>query len=34
MMCTDESLQKVIKAMKFSHPYEEVAYTVIKMEEQ
>tara|TARA_B100001079_G_scaffold265940_1_gene272368 strand:- start:100 stop:411 length:312 start_codon:yes stop_codon:yes gene_type:complete len=34
MMCTDENLQKVIKAMKFSHPYEEVAYTVIKMEEQ
>jgi hypothetical protein len=25
-------LQMVIEAMKFAHPYEQVAYTVIKME--
>jgi hypothetical protein len=25
-------LQIVIEAMRFAHPYEEVAYTVIKME--
>ena len=34
MMCIDDSLELVIKAMKFAHPYEEVAYTVIKMENQ
>ena len=32
MMCVDDHLDSVIKAMKFSHPYEEEAYTVIKME--
>ncbi|RUM78859.1 MAG: NGG1p interacting factor NIF3 [Candidatus Thioglobus sp.] len=32
MMCVDDNLQMVIEAMKFAHPYEEVAYTVIKME--
>jgi len=33
MMCTNEHLDSVIKVMKFSHPYEQVAYSVIKMEE-
>ncbi|RUM85067.1 MAG: NGG1p interacting factor NIF3, partial [Candidatus Thioglobus sp.] len=32
MMCVDDNLQMVIEAMKFAHPYEEVAHTVIKME--
>ena len=32
MMCVDDNLQMVIEAMKFAHPYEQVAYTVIKME--
>jgi len=34
MMCVDDNLGLVIEAMKFAHPYEEVAYTVIKMENQ
>ena len=32
MMCADECVEEVIKAMKFAHSYEEVAYTVFKME--
>ena len=33
MLCIDEYLDRVINAMKFAHPYEQVAYTVIKMED-
>ena len=33
MLCIDEYLDSVINAMKFAHPYEQVAYTVIKMED-
>ena len=32
MICVDDNLQLVIEAMKFAHSYEQVAYTVIKME--
>lgn len=32
MMCIDDKLDLVIETMKFTHPYEEVAFTVIKME--
>ncbi|MDD9888861.1 MAG: NGG1p interacting factor NIF3 [Gammaproteobacteria bacterium] len=32
MVCTESSLQGVIEAMKSSHPYEEVAYCVMRME--
>jgi hypothetical protein len=31
MVCTEENLHQVIKAMKKTHPYEEVAYAIIKM---
>ena len=34
MMCVDDNLKMAIEAMKFAHPYEEVAYTVTKMENQ
>ncbi|SMN15914.1 Bsu YqfO NIF3/CutA domain [uncultured Candidatus Thioglobus sp.] len=34
MICVDDHLPRVLEAMKFAHPYEEVAYTVIKMENQ
>ncbi len=33
MLCVDDNLDLVIEAMKFSHPYEQVAYTVLKMED-
>lgn len=33
MVCADEYLRKVIDAMKQNHPYEEVAYHVLKCEE-
>ena len=32
MICADDNLDLVIEAMKLSHPYEEVAFSVIKME--
>lgn len=32
MMCVEDNLQIVIEAMKFAHPYEQVAYSVYKME--
>jgi len=32
MLCVDDNLDLAIKAMKFSHPYEQVAYNIIKME--
>lgn len=32
MMCTSDSLNAVISALKKKHPYEEVAYCVVKME--
>ena len=31
MVCEDEYIDGVIKAMKASHPYEEVAFSVLKM---
>ncbi|MBE8189741.1 MAG: NGG1p interacting factor NIF3 [Candidatus Thioglobus sp.] len=34
MACADENLDLVIKSMKSAHPYEEVAFSVIKMEKQ
>ncbi len=34
MICTNDKLQQALEAMKTSHPYEEVAYTVIKMDNQ
>jgi hypothetical protein len=32
MMCPTDSLNAVISALKKEHPYEEVAYCVVKME--
>ena len=32
MLCVDEHVEQVISAMKFAHPYEQVAYSVFKME--
>lgn len=32
MLCTEATIEPVISAMKFAHPYEQVAYTVVKME--
>jgi len=32
MMCVEDNLQIVIEAMKFAHPYEQVAYSVYKMD--
>ncbi|MDC9727189.1 MAG: NGG1p interacting factor NIF3 [Candidatus Thioglobus sp.] len=34
MVCIDDNLQRALEAMKFAHPYEQVAYTVIKMDNQ
>ena len=34
MICTNDKLQQALEVMKTSHPYEEVAYTVIKMDNQ
>ena len=31
MLCHDECLQRVVTAMKQSHPYEEVAYSILKI---
>jgi hypothetical protein len=33
MMCDEKNIKKVIKAMKDSHPYEEIAFSIIKMED-
>ena len=32
LVCAEEFLSKVVEALKTSHPYEEVAYGVIRME--
>jgi len=32
MVCAEECITQVIRAMKDSHPYEEVAYSVIRTE--
>ena len=32
MVCVEESIEEVVRAMKGSHPYEEVAYSVIRIE--
>ena len=32
MICVEDQLKQVISALKTSHPYEEVAYSVLKME--
>ena len=32
ILCAKESIEQVISAMKHSHPYEQVAYSVFKME--
>ncbi len=32
MLCAEDSIKQVISAMKSAHPYEQVAYSVIKME--
>ncbi|MBW5290436.1 MAG: hypothetical protein Rsou_0814 [Candidatus Ruthia sp. Asou_11_S2] len=34
MICASNHLSSVISAMKSAHPYEQVAYAVIKMENQ
>ena len=33
MVCEDELIKKAVKVLKQSHPYEEVAYEVFKMED-
>ncbi len=33
MICADELIQKAVQILKEVHPYEEVAYEVIKLEE-
>ena len=33
MICEDELIEKAVKTLKETHPYEEVAYEVFKMEE-
>ena len=32
MVCAEQYVAEVVKAMKHSHPYEEVAYSVIRIE--
>ena len=32
MVCAEEFIEEVVRAMKGSHPYEEVAYSVIRIE--
>ena len=32
MICKDELIEKAVQTLKKSHPYEEVAYEVIKLE--
>ena len=33
MICSDELIHKAVETLKESHPYEEVVYEVLKMEE-
>lgn len=33
MICSDELIEKAVATLKKTHPYEEVAYEVFKMEE-
>ncbi|MBC8238486.1 MAG: NGG1p interacting factor NIF3 [Helicobacteraceae bacterium] len=33
MICTDELIKKAIQVLKHTHPYEEVAYEILKMHE-
>jgi hypothetical protein len=33
MICTDELISKAVETLKKTHPYEEVAYEVFKMED-
>ncbi|MDC9715234.1 MAG: NGG1p interacting factor NIF3 [Gammaproteobacteria bacterium] len=33
MLCTQENLKQAISAMKSAHPYEQVAYSILKMKE-
>ncbi len=33
MICKDKLIKKAVKALKKAHPYEEVAYDVLKLEE-
>lgn len=33
MVCEDQLIQSVLSAMKTAHPYEEVAYEVIRLED-
>lgn len=33
MVCSDELIKKAVKVLKESHPYEEVAYEVFKIED-
>jgi len=33
MICSDKLIEEAVKVLKKSHPYEEVAYEVFKMEE-
>lgn len=32
MVCSEANIKRVVEALKLSHPYEEVAYCVIRME--
>jgi len=34
MVCSDTHIEQTIKALKDSHPYEEVPYSVIKLEDK
>ncbi len=33
MLCSSECINQVISAMKETHPYEEIAYSVVRMED-
>jgi hypothetical protein len=33
MICSDELIKKAVKTLKEAHPYEEVAYEVIRLED-
>lgn len=32
MLCTKDCIEQVVSAMKSAHPYEQVAYAILKME--
>jgi hypothetical protein len=34
MVCDDSHIDKIVKAMKASHPYQEVAYSVMRLLQQ